>query len=470
MAGAAVVALVLAGVGYWSYGSAGRNQTIAAGDDPASLSTARLDLGPFEGSWSSDSWPVLTMVPDGYVVEDAVLQHGFRSVFYRNSGTGSVIQLITVSPNRPAGPFSELVEVMGAQGFMDELAAGDDDGGLLLHWSAHGVNFMVSSTTGLTAEALVALAESIRPVTREFLETGVSVLYVGMPTSAPSIVAQAMVDGEAASLYAATDDGVVFELGSGSDSGGPYYLETGLHLSISTETSDPDAPIVMSGLVDHEVTELVLRSSGGDSRSIEIQSRDLGYEVAFFIVELADEEETLEAIGENGEVLESFSLVDFAPRLGPVDMAEMLLTPEEFTREVMGWEDVTFSDLPESQGGGVEATQAGAGATVRFVLSSDGQRLEWVTPGADWSLDLSSKADTVALQLGGLPRYGGWTVLISTEAGIRQTIEVPAEELIEDWVYLDVPGLDSGESFSGVILARDAEGLVLSALNFGSWG
>ncbi len=469
LTGAAAAALVLAGVGYWNYETSNSDQTIAAGSDPVSSSDAHLELGPFEDLWSSDSWPVLTTVPEGYVAENAVLQEGLRSVFYRNDDTGGVIQIMTGGPNPRSGPFSESVEVMGQQGFIDEMMSGDDDRGIFLTWRADEANFMVSSSMAMPVGQLVALADSLSPVTLETIEGGLDVLDIGMPTSAPLVVAEAIVDGKALSLNAATDDGVVFELGSGSGSGGPYYLEVGSKFAVSLESTGTDAPTVISGLVDQSVAELKLRGAKGNSRSVEIQSRDLGYGVAFFIVELAEGAEALEAVDENGEVLESFDLPDFDARPGLVEVAELLLTPEEFTRDVMGWEDVSFIELPESQGGGVEARQVGAEAAVRFPLSADGRAI-YIGPGTDWSLSMSYKPGVVAMQLEALVEEDHWTVLLTRGNGDRLTFQVSASEVDEDWVYLNMPGFDTSERVAGVVLLHDPQDRVLSALSFGPGG
>ncbi len=301
-----IVAVIIVGLGIglaWQTQRDGSSDVVTVGDQTTSSAEV-------VSAWADGAWPVLP-AEEGLQLEYALADPPeMRVVGYRTSAGGQV-WLAVVAPrpgDEPLAPSGTVVDIAGVEGSLETFGEGNESI-VRVSWERDGLRFFVDAED-LSPEKVVMLAESIRPVAGS--ELPVPVISTSPGDGEPFTAATIDSDGEAQTLTATTTDGLSFflQVDSDGDGEGPYFLVGDDLIQVMVSPS-PDGSL-LAGIVSQTVADLALRMTDGRTQPIEIQSRDLGYDVAFFLAGVDDlsQLEAVEAYDTEGTVIDTESFSD----------------------------------------------------------------------------------------------------------------------------------------------------------------
>jgi len=318
VAAAAIVLLVAAGSMFWWAVQDQNPEQIVVGDQPTSTPSVEPAPPPIDPTeWTGDVWPALVGV-EGLELRYALdITLGSKVTGYADPDGLQVTIEVTaertarLTPNPPAAQ----IQVNGNPGVIQASADGDSGPSTRLTWVRDGFELSLTVEGPASPEEVIAMAERVVPISAGDLPVAV-MSSAGLVGAERFDVATATVNDEQFSLEAGlSSDESAFSLwlGPNGDGGGPYFLLPDKLLAVTAAQTDRRANrrLVVSGMVDQSVASLSVRPSDGSPRPVEIQSRSLGFDAAFFltIIEVpAGKAVVVEAYSADGTVLEAVEL------------------------------------------------------------------------------------------------------------------------------------------------------------------
>jgi len=432
-------------------------------------------------TWTRDSWPVLVGV------EDLELRYALAGLAKSIGYTGPEGMQITIEVfaelfDDEPGPFSEAIEVNGDPGWIETSTDGDQQTSTSLHWSRDGFQFFLTISGSPSTDEAIEIAESVVPTPEDDLPVAV-VSGLGLGTGPRFDVATATVRGEQVTLQATSPEGYLFFLWLGPEGGGggPTFLGPNSLLQVQGSSGLAYPGHVVYGLVDQSVGSLSLRLSDGSRENVEIQSRSLGYEAAFFltIVQAPDTAVAIEAYGEDETLLQSFDIPVFVgaprdleargidPRLaGPPIVGRLQASIEEFATDTLGW-DLTQDSIEEIDPGlAFVVTDPETGSQLRITIAPDGRGISAVTPeSSDLTVAVDIAGNSIAVSFDGAdPDVSSATLQVATRASqIQRTLT--ETQLAEGSITVDLSGLTDEANLDYLLLFEDQSGHVISAFS-----
>lgn len=318
VAAAAIVLLVAAGSMFWWTVQDQNPEQIVVGDQPTSTPSVEPAPPPIDpAEWTEDVWPAFVGL-EGLELRYALdITLGSKVTGYTDPEGLHVTIEVTAertdehTPNPPATQ----IQVDGDPGLIQGSVDGDSGSSTRLTWVRDGFELSLRVEGPASSEEVIAMAETVVPISAGDLPVAV-MSSAGLVGAERFDVATATVNGDQFTLQAGLSaDGTAFSLwlGPNGDGGGPYFLLPDELLTVIAAQTDGRANgrLVVSGMVDQSVTSLSVRPSDGLPRPVEIQSRSLGFDAAFFLTMIevpAGKAVVVEAYGADGTVLEAVEL------------------------------------------------------------------------------------------------------------------------------------------------------------------
>lgn len=293
----AVALVALVALTGWLQRGEGSLQDVATGPGPAEAPTTLPEdaqeptVAPT--GWPSDAWAVPERLPEGFEPIAATASGAGRTMIYLDQSSGETLWVTVLDAMvQPEGPTEEDVDVgddINIRGRPGRLLRTTDAEGVAtttqISWLQDGLLFSLFAEGPAETDLLIAVAESIVPaVEAELPIDAIRVDHAG-PGGDRFEVATTTLAGQTLTLQASTSTGLAFFFWFGSGGGGPSFLLPGESI-LAEASSGSDQPTVLSGLVDQDVASLTLDFEDGTTEEVPIQSRDLGYDVGFFLVAL----------------------------------------------------------------------------------------------------------------------------------------------------------------------------------------
>jgi hypothetical protein len=321
----------------------------------------------------------------------------------------------------------------------------------------------------LTAGEVIAMAENVVPI----LEEDLPVAWTSPLSSNagdPFVVATTSTSSGQLTLRASTAEGFAFFMGLYSE-GTPNLTTLNDYLTVSLESTPEYGGIALHGLVDQAVASLQLRLSDGSTQDIEIQSRTLGYDVAFFltIVEESSAAATaIEAYDEDQALLESFDLTPFGrpPALPEATVSPLLGSVEEFVTDTLGWEITQVTIEEADPGSAFLVIDSNTQSRLRVTMASDGIGISSVSPAPpNLTAAVNISGNSVTLSFDGLDPQAASVTLYLASPFVQLQRTLSTAQFAERSITIDLRGLADESNLAYLLLFEDESGQVISAFS-----